>query len=132
MVPQQAPDEADAMTTTPPPPPPPPAGAPSDAADAPRDASDPAGGPRVSGPEMRNLAALRRSRSDKKVAGVAVNSGAHLYEESTEDQALQMQEFDIEEMPDFHASATMAIYGDPEGPFPGLTPSTGGESYAGC
>jgi phage shock protein PspC (stress-responsive transcriptional regulator) len=78
MVPQQAPDEADAMTTTPPPPPPPPAGAPSDAADAPRDASDPAGGPRVSGPEMRNLAALRRSRSDKKVAGVAGGISRHL------------------------------------------------------
>ena len=76
MVPQQAPDEADAMTTTPPPPPP--TGAPSDAPDAARDAADPSSGPRVTGSEMRNLAALRRSRSDKKVAGVAGGISRHL------------------------------------------------------
>jgi phage shock protein PspC (stress-responsive transcriptional regulator) len=53
------------MTTTPPeaPPPPPPAGDP---------------GPRVTGDQVRDLGRLRRSRSDRKVAGVAGGLARHL------------------------------------------------------
>jgi phage shock protein PspC (stress-responsive transcriptional regulator) len=53
------------MTTTPPeaPPPPPPAGDP---------------GPRVTGDQVRDLGRLRRSRTDRKVAGVAGGLARHL------------------------------------------------------
>jgi phage shock protein PspC (stress-responsive transcriptional regulator) len=53
------------MTTTPPEAPPPPQ-------------PDPGSGPRVSHDEMRNLGRLRRSITDRKVAGVAGGLGRHL------------------------------------------------------
>ncbi|MFC7494299.1 MULTISPECIES: PspC domain-containing protein [unclassified Nocardioides] len=53
------------MNTTPPEAPPPPQ-------------PGPAGGPRVSHEEMRNLGRLRRSITDRKVAGVAGGLGRHL------------------------------------------------------
>ena len=54
------------MTTTPP--------------EAPRQPPGPssAGGPRVTGDEMRDLTRLRRSSTDKHVAGVAGGLGRHL------------------------------------------------------
>jgi phage shock protein PspC (stress-responsive transcriptional regulator) len=68
MAPGATSDQADAMTTTPPEAPsgPPPQ-------DPTRDA-----GPRVSGDEIRDLGRLRRSRTDRKVAGVAGGLGRHL------------------------------------------------------
>ncbi|CAN5173068.1 PspC domain-containing protein [soil metagenome] len=62
MVPDPARDEAGPMTTNTPGPP-----------DAPVD-----DGPRVTSDELRNLARLRRSRSDKKIAGVAGGISRHL------------------------------------------------------
>ncbi|MDF1602357.1 PspC domain-containing protein, partial [Nocardioides sp. YIM 152315] len=53
------------MTTTPPEAPPPPQ-------------PDPGSGPRVTRDEMRNLGRLRRSITDRKVAGVAGGLGRHL------------------------------------------------------
>ena len=66
MVPGPAIAQAGAMTTTPP--------------EAPPPASDPAGdtGPRVTRDEVRDLGRLRRSTTDRKVAGVAGGLGRHL------------------------------------------------------
>jgi phage shock protein PspC (stress-responsive transcriptional regulator) len=62
------------MTTTPPPPP---AESPVDPAGDASDASA-RGGPRVTGDEVRDLGRLRRSVSDRKVAGVAGGLARHL------------------------------------------------------
>ena len=69
------------MTTTPPPPPAEsPADAPTDAPTEPSDRglAEASGGPRVSRDEVRDLGRLRRSVTDRKVAGVAGGLARHL------------------------------------------------------